>query len=641
MRPPRSTSFSSWPIDESEILMGNGHKRILILLLAIFVSMAASRANAQAQNEPRSLPPAPQPRPNQEISTPGTSTTPAPPQPSAGTSVAQPAGNNAAEITRPAPPAPQIVTPQLSLEQTIDRIFQRENQFLQSLRNFHPLIETYVQEVRPDEELGTVPKNDHYFLARLDLQPTLDERSYLKESKGGFRNLFRLAFLEKLTNLFELHYLPLGFAQMVLLDNANFDRQHYEMKYLRREFLGDVRCMVFDVMPTKHSGKGRFLGRIWVEDQEQNIVRFNGTYAPHSRRGYYLHFDSWRLNVRPGLWMPAYIYTEESDLKYSMLQRQARMKGQTRLWGYDLKNAGRQEEFSRITVDSPATVRDQSESAQDATPVESQRAWERMAEDNVLERLEKAGLMAPEGEVDKVLSTVVNNLEITNKLSVQPEVRCRVLLSTPLESLTVGHTIVVSRGLLDVLPDEASLAMVLAHELGHIVLGHRMDTRYAFNDRMLFPDEATFQRVGFRHTSQEEQAADAKAAAFLKNSPYNDKLANAGLFLRAVAQRANELPSLIQPHLGDGLAEKGSRVLRMTELMNSAPQLQMNRVEQVAALPLGARIKMDPWDDHLELIKAKPVALLSAREKMAFEVTPFFPHLSRHGSEPLASNTIR
>jgi hypothetical protein len=45
-----------------------------------------------------------------------------------------------------------------------------------------------------------------------------------------------------------------------------------------------------------------------------------------------------------------------------------------------------------------------------------------------------------------------------------------VLLTTPLESFVVGRTIILSRGLLDVLPDEATLAAVLAHELAHIVL---------------------------------------------------------------------------------------------------------------------------------------------------------------------------
>ena len=121
----------------------------------------------------------------------------------------------------------------------------------------------------------------------------------------------------------------------------------------------------------------------------------------------------------------------------------------------------------------------------------AERAWQRQAEENVLDRLQSAGLMAPVGEVEKVLQTVVDNLIITNNLTLEPEVRCRILLTNPLESFTVGHTIIVSRGLLDVLPDEASLAAVLAHELSHLVLGHELDTKYAFSDRMIFPDDRT------------------------------------------------------------------------------------------------------------------------------------------------------
>ena len=146
-----------------------------------------------------------------------------------------------------------------------------------------------------------------------------------------------------------------------------------------------------------------------------------------------------------------------------------------------------------------------------------------------LERLQKTGLIAPEGEVDRVMQTVVNNLIFTNNLNIQPEVRTRVLLTTPLESFTVGHTIVLSRGLLDVLPDEATLAMILAHELAHIVLGHRLDTKFAFNDRMFFADENTFARFDFARDPGEEQAADRKAMELLANSPYKGKLERCGL----------------------------------------------------------------------------------------------------------------
>ena len=72
--------------------------------------------------------------------------------------------------------------------------------------------------------------------------------------------------------------------------------------------------------------------------------------------------------------------------------------------------------------------------------------------------------------------------------------------------------------------------------------------------------------------------------------------------------------------------------------MKSAPELNMNKVDQIAALPLGGRIKLDPWSDRVELMKTKPVQLLSAREKMPFEVTPVIPHLTRLNDKDLAAN---
>jgi hypothetical protein len=52
----------------------------------------------------------------------------------------------------------------------------------------------------------------------------------------------------------------------------------------------------------------------------------------------------------------------------------------------------------------------------------------------------------------------------------------------------------------------------------------------------------------------------------------------------------------------------------------------------IVALPLGGRVKMDPWNDELTMLKAKSVSILSERDKMPFEVTPFIPHLSREQS---------
>ena len=76
----------------------------------------------------------------------------------------------------------------------------------------------------------------------------------------------------------------------------------------------------------------------------------------------------------------------------------------------------------------------------------------------------------------------------------------------------------------------------------------------------------------------------------------------------------------------------------MSALLQSAPALKTDDVSQIAALPLGSRVKLDPWDDHVELNKSKPVGLQSARDKMAFEVTPMIPHLARYSGGPQVAN---
>src|SRR5690242_5186230 len=244
-------------------------------------------------------------------------------------------------------------------------------------------------------------------------------------------------------------------------------------------------------------------------------------------------------------------------------------KAQTRIWGYDLKKNGKQDELTDISVDS--SVKDESAAAQDASPLAAQREWQQQAEDNVIERLEFAGLLAPEGEVDKILQTVVNNLQVTNNIELPRPVRARVMLTSPLETFSVGNTIIVSRGLIDTLPDEGSLAMVLSHELAHIVLGHNLGSKFAFNDRMLFSDEATYQNMGFKHVPEEEAAADKKAVDLLKNSPYNQKLDTAGLFLKALQARGIALSALLTAHLGNSLMDNKGQIDRMVPLMNSAP----------------------------------------------------------------------
>jgi hypothetical protein len=514
-----------------------------------------------------------------------------------------------------------------TMDEVIDHVITNENRANQQIKQFSPLVETYIQNLKPDKDLGYAPAGDKYFLGRADfskgvsLVSLTDTNSKGKKIFGAIGNFFSFA----------MQFLPDGFLQMIFIDTNGFDKQHYKFDYVRREFLGEVRCLVFDVSPQEKSGKGRFLGRMWVEDQDYNVVRFNGAYGGAGHSSWYFHFDSWRTNVQPGLWMPSFIYSEEKDLHYA-LAKKLDFKAQTRLWGYNVGRSSQEQELSRILVETP--VQDDTKTSNDLSPIQAQRSWDRQAEDNVIDRLERIGLIAPHGEVDKALDTVINNLEVTNNIDLEPDVRCRVMMTSTLESFTVGHTIVMSRGLIDVVPDEASLATMLAHELSHAILGHRIDSSYAFFDQLLIDDKETFRHFGFARTPDEERAANTKAVQLLNNSPYKNQLGNAGLFLTALGSREKEIPNLISPHLGD-------RVPIMADLKSTTPVDQKQNPQMIAALPIGGRVKVDSWNDKLELIKSKPVGTVAEREKMPFEVTPFMPYLMRYGAEtskPIAAS---
>ena len=170
----------------------------------------------------------------------------------------------------------------------------------------------------------------------------------------------------------------------------------------------------------------------------------------------------------------------------------------------------------------------------------------------------RAGLLAPEGDVDHILQTVVNNLEVTNNIDLPRPVRTRVLLTSPLETFSVGNTIVISRGLVDVLPDEASLAAVLSHELAHIVLGHNLGSKYAFNDRMLFSDDSTYQNLGFKHIPEEEAGSRQEGDRTPQELALRAETRQRRPVPEALQLRAPQLSALLTTHLGNPLAENGT-----------------------------------------------------------------------------------
>jgi hypothetical protein len=514
----------------------------------------------------------------------------------------------------------------------------REKVLIKEIQQRTPLVETYIQDTRPDVKLYEVPVDDQYMLSRVDFGKGFFDKSYTPASRtnGAKKSFFKgslasITGLTKALGLEKFTYNPNGFMQMMFVDPSGFDTNHYDFSYVRREFLGNVRTVVFDVHPKQDvRGMGRFYGRIWVEDDGGNIVRFNGTYTGPTNEDsskYFFHFDSWRLNVQPGIWLPVAIYVEESQRIEG--QKSVGLKAQTHFWGYSLKLPTRDSENVSVKVDDAV---DKSSDSQDVGPLQASRMWVTQAENNVIDRLVEAGLVAPVtpgGYEDKILGQIVINLVVPNNLAFTDQIHCRVLLTDTIEATTVGNTILVSKGLLDSLPDEPAIASVLAMELAHIALGHHIDTRYAFNDRLLFPDESTFQRIDMYHSDIDNATAAKTAMQYLENSMYKNQLGDAGLYYEQLQQRGTVLKALNTPKLGDSLL-KADGTPWMAELEHDAPKLNWDDLSQTAALPLGSWLKTDPWDDKVHMLDAKRYAPMNARDKMPFEVTPIFYRLQHY-----------
>ncbi len=517
----------------------------------------------------------------------------------------------------------------------VDKSILREKEVIKALKERTPLVETYIQNMKTDKVLIQVPESDQHFLGRVDFDKVIDDSTYKSggsQKKGILKQ--SSSFLSGLSSVLRLNFHESGFVQMLLMDSSGYDRQHYAFGFVRNEFLGTVPTSVFDVTPI--SGKrsvGRFFGRIWIERNNGNVVRFNGDFAGSEKTiSEYYHFDSWRTNVQPDLWLPTSFYVEESDPRSST--KTLKFKAINHIWGYVLKVPVRETENTTLDVVGATDV---SNDAQDVSPLGAQREWIKQAEDNVVERLFQAGLLDAPSDFDKTLSDLANNILIYNGIQLSRPIRVRTLLTEPLESMAIGNTIVLSKSLIDttaiVTQDGAqqmgNLNALLAFQLGHIVLGHRLDTKYAFSDSLLFPSTSVFSKIPMHHTDADNTAAAKKAVELLSAKELVDGQQYFALYLQQLQQRAKPLKALTEPMIGDGLIKDDKEhSFWMQALAAKGGKLDQANLKQQAAVPLGSFLRYDPWTDQVISMHTAFEPLLQAADKMPFEVEPVYIKLS-------------
>jgi hypothetical protein len=376
---------------------------------------------------------------------------------------------------------------------------------------------------------------------------------------------------------------------MIVPDSGGVDQHYYEWKYEGEESVGNIRCKVFDLRPSKGAGYGAFIGRIWVATPDLAIVRFEGTYTSKPKEAsHYVHFVSVRTKNSLGFWYPSEVYAEESNLA-KPIRGSRKIRIHIVIWDYRPVSATT---IIRILQESDSSAIDDSTNSRDS----AQRYHE--IEANLVTWMEAHGLLAPVGKTEKVFETVVSNILATNQdVSYRWPIKVRVLLTEPLESFTIGDTIVLSKGLIDVIPDESALALILARELAHILLNHHIDTRFGYHDFFMRSEQEVLTDLTFERTPKEVGEADARAIELFAKSPYKQKLSTAALFVHEVTEACEKLPALFSPRFGNRLPGCGSPTP-----INRLEELAPEGSKQVGALPLYARVDLDSWNNETNLL---------------------------------------
>jgi len=90
------------------------------------------------------------------------------------------------------------------------------------------------------------------------------------------------------------------------------DLPKYQVDYSGKERVDELQTYVFDVKPRQLvKGQRYFEGRIWVDDEDLQIVKAKGKGVPDEGGQQFPHFESYRENIDGKYWFPTYVYADD------------------------------------------------------------------------------------------------------------------------------------------------------------------------------------------------------------------------------------------------------------------------------------------------------------------------------------------
>lgn len=137
--------------------------------------------------------------------------------------------------------------------------------------------------------------------------------TFIFDDKG---NRFEKISFFPMPTLTELQVTPediedLGGIQPFALEANKIDQ--YNFTYVGKEKIDDLNLYVFDVAPKvmpKKVSERFFQGRVWVDDQDLQIVKVKGKGVPEGKQRFPV-FETYREQIDGKYWFPTYTYADQ------------------------------------------------------------------------------------------------------------------------------------------------------------------------------------------------------------------------------------------------------------------------------------------------------------------------------------------
>ncbi len=191
--------------------------------------------------------------------------------------------------------------PSIPVDQIIQRFAAAEEEFKTERDNF-----TYVQTF-VIETINEAGKPDGEYRMTSDILFTPSGKRYENVTYAPPPTLTRISMSEQ--DLDDLKNI-----QPFVLRTEELPK--YDITYVGRENVDFVGTYVFDVGPKKLEKNQRyFQGRIWVDDQDLQIVKTFGKAVPDIRKGgtenVFPRFETYRENIEGHYWFPTHTRSDD------------------------------------------------------------------------------------------------------------------------------------------------------------------------------------------------------------------------------------------------------------------------------------------------------------------------------------------